>query len=132
MARRRKFTETSPLRYTYKAVRLHGGTPSAALLDTLGQLQQTVWSKNFGIYRDIYEIIKPVLQRLGVPPGQWGLYRSFAFVVEKEVRQRGAVDLNEIIARFQRRSGLDPGVMGEIAGVLGVEAPKEGQPRPQA
>jgi len=130
MPKRKKVGATTPLRYTYKAIRDHGGEPSPELLQMLGQTQQSEWSKGFGQYKELYELIKPVLRENGVPSALWGLYRSYAFELENKVRVRGILTLDELITIWERKAGLDRNVMLAIAEAIGVEAEKESQPKP--
>ena len=96
----------------------------------LGQTQQSEWSKGFGQYKELYELIKPVLRENGVPSALWGLYRSYAFELENKVRVRGILTLDEIIAMWERKAGLSRDVMLAIAEAIGLEVEKPSQPKP--
>lgn len=130
MGKKKKITATSPLRFQYKAIRAHGGIPPPELLNMLGQTQTSEWNRGFGQYRELYELIKPVLRENGVPSAMWGLYRSFAFEMEAKVRIRGVLSLDELMSNWVKKGGLDQGVMSSIADTLGVEAEKATAPKP--
>lgn len=118
MTRKRRVGLTTPARYTYKAIRLHGGRPSDELLEQLGHVQNAAWEAGYSTYKDVYDLIKPILHTHEVPSGLWGIYRAFAFEVENKVRQKKLLTADELKQMWIRKGGLDPAVMDEIIEVL--------------
>jgi hypothetical protein len=133
MARKKRVGLTTYARYTYKAIRLHGGKPSDQLIEQLGHTQASAWQAGFANYQDAYSLILPILQDHKVPSALYGIYRAFAFEVENKVRQKKVVTSDELIQQWIRKGGLDPAVMRDIIEALHptIEAPTT-RPAPSA
>ena len=108
---RKRVSITTPLRYTYKVIRVHGGVPPAELLSQLGQMQHAAWEAGYGEYRNAWAEAKPVLLQERVPVAQHGLYRAFVFEYINKVKMRGILSEEELITMWERKGGLDPAIM---------------------
>lgn len=87
-------------------------------LDVAREFAEQAWAKHtatYTVYSQLYHnYVKPVLVSRGVHSTLYGLYRSFALHVYKNVESPDDPKLQSIISDWSAR-GLDPSILDEIA-----------------
>ncbi len=124
MPRKRVFRSTTIPRYYYKITRqfaVAGFKPSDVAAVAMAVTAE--WNKNFSIYNYYYnEMLKKFGSR--IPVGQRGLYRAGLFKMIKAARVGD--DVEAIIESYARKTGVDAGLLREIAAYFGlIESSKE-------
>ncbi len=122
---RKSITITTPLRYTYKMVRLHGGVPSPEMINELARMQYAAWEAGYGEYKEAYARIKSVLEDNNIPSGLWGLYKAFVNEYLNKVKQRRVLTEEELMNIWERKARLERHVMEAIIAKLKGEEPVE-------
>ncbi len=85
-------------------------------------------ASGYGIYKNAYAEIKPVLMEHQVPSAFWGLYKAFANELIHKVQIRKISTIDEVIAKWEKQ-GLDGNVLRDCADAV-VEVVAEGTPKP--
>ena len=108
MPKKRRYDSMTPVNLAHKILPTlvgRGIPPEVARVLVVGHGSK--YASAFGRYRELYERIKPRLAELGIPPAMYGLVRSYAFKLYKEVGDIGgdvcrqyANIINETTFRF--------------------------------
>jgi hypothetical protein len=108
MPKKRRYDSMTPVSLAHKIMPTlvgRGIPPEVARVLAMGHGSK--YASAFGRYRELYERIKSRLAELGVPPAMYGLVRSFAFKLYKEMGDIGgdacrqyAVIVNETTFKF--------------------------------
>jgi len=118
MARKKILKPTTVPRYKYKIARqfsVAGFTPER--VEELASTVASEWNKWFGIYHFYYnEMLKEFGNR--IPQGQRGLYRSGLFKMIKTYLSGD--DVEAVITSYAAKTGLDEGLLREIAAYFGL------------
>ncbi len=103
----------------------HGNTELA--MDYANAMTQARAS-GYGIYKNAFAEIKPVLMRNEVSSALWGLYKAFINEIISKVQRRKIATIDEIVDKWAKH-GLDSGVLRECAEAV-VEITAEAPPTP--
>jgi len=128
MGRKRQEGVTTPIRYKLKAYAVgYGiGAGNVEYAKEYAEALTTARASGYGIFKQAYEEIKPVLMRMGVPSALWGLYKAFINEIINKVQRRKIATVEDIIAKWVNL-GLDEGVLRECVNAVGevitLEAP---------
>ncbi|MEM2370722.1 MAG: hypothetical protein QXH51_07450 [Candidatus Bathyarchaeia archaeon] len=120
MARKKKIKPTTEPRYRYKMARqfsIMGFSPESELVKSVASASTNEWSRRFGVYEEMYEKLK---EKFGdrIPRAQLGIYRSGLFKIKKAAET--GEDVDAVIESYARKSGIDAGLLREIAAFFGL------------
>jgi hypothetical protein len=71
-------------------------------------------ASGYGIYKNAYAEIKPVLMRNEVPSALWGLYKAFVNEIIAKVQRRKISSIDEVVEKWTKQ-GLDSAILRECA-----------------
>ncbi len=130
MGRKKQEGVTTYPRFRMKAYSVgmgisHGNTELA--MDYANAITQARAS-GYGIYKNAYAEIKPVLMRNEVSSALWGLYKAFVNEIISKVQRRKIATIDEIVDKWAKQ-GLDSGILRECAEAV-VEITAEAPPTP--
>lgn len=129
MARKKRYGLTSQPRFKLKAYRVvSAGVPQELALEYTNAVAQT-YALGFG---EFYKARRKVMDSevwARVPSALRGLYLAFVNEVVSKVLTKGVASIDEIVGKWERM-GLDPGLLWDIAEVLGFEKPEVEAPKP--
>ncbi len=105
--------------------------PHPRAIEDLYHISQSItdsWKARFGKLRDAWEnTVKPILQANNVPTLDYAKYRSFMNVVMTQVKEYGALDINEVIEKWATKYGANEDVLVDIARAIGVPPRRRGR-----
>ena len=85
-------------------------------------------ASGYGIYKNAYDEIKPVLMRNEIPSALWGLYKAFINELIHKVQRKRIASTDDIIAKWERQ-GLNGDILRQCAEAV-VEVVAEEAPKP--
>ena len=120
MGRKRQEGVTTPVRYKLKAYAVgYGiGAGNVEYAKEYAEALTTARASGYGIFKQAYEEIKPVLMRMGVPSALWGLYKAFINEIINKVQRRKIATVDDIVDKWTKL-GLDPTVLRECVNAVG-------------
>jgi hypothetical protein len=130
LGRKRQEGITTLPRYKLKAyaVGFGIGAQNERLANEYAESLAQARSAGYGIYKNAYQEIKPVLARDNVPSALWGLYKAFANELINKVQRRGLATIDEIVQKWVAM-GLDENVLRDVVNAL-VEIVEKEVPTP--
>lgn len=84
----------------------------------------TARASGFGVFKEGYRVIIPVLMKHEIPSAQWGLYRAFMCELVSKVQQKRIATVEEIIEKW-RDFGLDEATLSDCASAVVQVVTKE-------
>ena len=85
-------------------------------------------ASGYGIYKNAYDEIKPVLMRNEVPSALWGLYKAFINELIHKVQRKRIATTDEVVGKWERM-GLNGDILRQCAEAV-VEVVAEETPKP--
>jgi len=82
----------------------------------------------YGVFKNAYDEIKPVLMRNDVPSALWGLYKAFINELIHKVQRKRIASTDEIVTKWERM-GLNAAILRQCAEAV-VEVVTEQAPTP--
>jgi hypothetical protein len=82
----------------------------------------------YGVFKNAYDEIKPVLMRNDVPSALWGLYKAFINELIHKVQRKRIASTDEVITKWERM-GLNADILRQCAEAV-VEVVTEQAPTP--
>jgi hypothetical protein len=113
MPRKKIWSETTIPRYKMKIQRMLLGV--AGDVDTAKEVVSAVlgrYARGYGDYKKLTDELREVFGQR-IPRGQFGLYRSALFKMQKEAEK--GMDVEAVIQYFARVHGLNEDLLREIA-----------------
>lgn len=112
MARKRREGVTTYPRYKGKAYAVAFGifAGNEKLAMDYAEALSQARASGFGVYKEGYRVIVPVLMKNDIPSAFWGLYRAFMCELINKVQQRRIATFDEIVDKWVDL-GLDGGVL---------------------
>jgi hypothetical protein len=85
-------------------------------------------ASGYGIYKNAFAEIKPVLMRNEVPSALWGLYKAFVNELIAKVQRRKIASIEDVISKWERQ-GLSGDILRQCSDAV-VEIVAEQPPTP--
>ena len=82
----------------------------------------------YGVFKNAYDEIKPVLMRNDVPSALWGLYKAFINELIHKVQRKRIASTDEVVTKWERM-GLNADILRQCAEAV-VEVVTEQSPTP--
>ena len=82
----------------------------------------------YGVFKNAYDEIKPVLMRNEVPSALWGLYKAFINELIHKVQRKRIASTDEVVTKWERM-GLNADILRQCAEAV-VEVVAEQAPTP--
>jgi hypothetical protein len=82
----------------------------------------------YGVFKNAYDEIKPVLMRNDVPSALWGLYKAFINELIHKVQRKRIASTDEVVTKWERM-GLNADILRQCAEAV-VEVVTEQAPTP--